>query len=738
MENEILSANLNYCFGINNLKIEKINFSNKKAILYAPNGLMKTSFAKTFKEIKQGKKPKDNFCPENDTTFTINCLGHKVNEKSSLKNLKKIPVFVINSFEEDYESNNISSLLVDNKLRKRYEKIIKTIEESKDNFLKKLKNFSGISNRKNKQLSILYNDFEVNINENLIYLFDKIHKNLKSEEPSNKEEFTKLKYNDLINKKTIKIIKNKNFIKNIDDYLDTLNELINKSQLLNSSFDNYNALELKKGINKNNLFKVGHKILLNNNKKISNIKEFDEIIKAEIKNIAKDSKLKNKFEDIENNIAINNNEQGRVLKKILRNNKFLISQLYNVDRLKKILWICYILKIKDLFYDLYNNLKKSENEISKILNTARNQRTLWQSVIEQFKERFNVPFDLQIENKKNVLLENQVPQISFKHTDSTRPISRDKLLGNLSMGEKRAFYLLQILFDIENLKEKKEKVLLIFDDIVDSFDYKNKYAIIEYFNELSHIEYFYILILTHNFDFYRTVSNRIDINYNVAYLVENTNSGLKLINKLGYRKNIFRHYLEKFNTHDKTEYKKYFIVSIPFFREIDNILDKDIGNFLTKILHIKEDSKSLTFGEVHEELKKIKNDIKLHDDVKDECIIESIYSISNNIVENNFNNNLLLNKLILSIAIRLKCEEFMLDKYEEEIEYPSKNQTRELYKGIKDNLNKCEKKIVKKVLLVTPENIHLNAFMFEPIIDISDWHLKKIFNELKKYMRSYK
>ena len=32
---------------------------------------------------------------------------------------------------------------------------------------------------------------------------------------------------------------------------------------------------------------------------------------------------------------------------------------------------------------------------------------------------------------------------------------------------------------------------------------------------------------------------------------------------------------------------------------------------------------------------------------------------------------------------------------------------------------------------MTPENIHLNSFMYEPIIDMSDEHLKKLYNDLK-------
>lgn len=33
---------------------------------------------------------------------------------------------------------------------------------------------------------------------------------------------------------------------------------------------------------------------------------------------------------------------------------------------------------------------------------------------------------------------------------------------------------------------------------------------------------------------------------------------------------------------------------------------------------------------------------------------------------------------------------------------------------------------------MTPENIHINSFMYEPILDLSDSHLKRLYNDLKR------
>ena len=61
----------------------------------------------------------------------------------------------------------------------------------------------------------------------------------------------------------------------------------------------------------------------------------------------------------------------------------------------------------------------------------------------------------------------------------------------------------------EEIKQNGQEKLLIVDDIADSFDYKNKYAIIEYLYVLAEDNLFSMIIMSHNFDFYRTVSSRL-------------------------------------------------------------------------------------------------------------------------------------------------------------------------------------------------------------------------------------
>ena len=157
-------------------------------------------------------------------------------------------------------------------------------------------------------------------------------------------------------------------------------------------------------------------------------------------------------------------------------------------------------------------------------------------------------------------------------------------------------YLLYILFDIEIIKEKavqgSGKHLIIVDDIADSFDYKNKYAIVEYLSDISKNLHIDLLILTHNFDFYRTVVSRIGIPREKCYIVQKTQNEELQMTNFGYLKDYFsKGIVEKIkdgNINNTTKKIK-LIASIPFYRNLTEymLLDSEYLN-LTCLLHLKD------------------------------------------------------------------------------------------------------------------------------------------------------
>ena len=48
--------------------------------------------------------------------------------------------------------------------------------------------------------------------------------------------------------------------------------------------------------------------------------------------------------------------------------------------------------------------------------------------------------------------------------------------------------------------------------------------------------------------------------------------------------------------------------------------------------------------------------------------------------------------------------------------------------------NTFELAILGRVMLMTPENIHLNAFMYEPILDMSKNSLVRLYQDAKQHL----
>tara|TARA_R110002074_G_scaffold77037_2_gene174905 strand:+ start:160 stop:504 length:345 start_codon:yes stop_codon:yes gene_type:complete len=103
------------CYGIDSLTHE-FDFSNNNmpVLIYAPNGVMKTSLAKTLRGYTEGKKPEDIFFPERESSFSI------VNQDGEALNTDSI--FVIDSIDEKYQSKRISSLLASEDLKPAFPK----------------------------------------------------------------------------------------------------------------------------------------------------------------------------------------------------------------------------------------------------------------------------------------------------------------------------------------------------------------------------------------------------------------------------------------------------------------------------------------------------------------------------------------------------------------------------------------------------------------------------------------
>ncbi len=707
---------LNNCYGIKNFSYEFDLGINDKSqgvyAIYAPNGYMKSSFARTMQDFIDNKDSQDIIFPNRKCKRDITGLSNE-------------NIFVIKPYEESYSSKQSSSLLVNEKLKKEYENTIKEINEKKKILLTKLSSLSGLTNRGDtieREIIDIFGDE----GDNFLQTIEKI------QIPQNvSSELCEVKYKDIINGKTLKILQQNNFIEKINNYVSTYNNLIEKSPILCKTFNHQNANNISKSLGDTGFFSASHSVNLNisgSKQEYSSLETLKEKIEEEERKILKDNELKKSFAQIDKSLS---NNETRLLRNILADKPFLIVELDNLEKFKKNIWLSYFHNATQEFEEFANIYVENQIKITDILTKASLEESSWHKVVKLFNKRFDVPFTLNIENQSDVILNENAPVISFtfKEGDEHKKIEHKTLLNVLSQGERRALYLLNILFEIEAIKQKNQDVLFILDDIADSFDYKNKYAIIEYIKELAENSKFRIIFLTHNFDFYRTVSGRFNIPREKRLFAIRTDKEVLLEREL-YQKDVFDYWKQELNKNIK-----YQIAFIPFVRNIAEYvgLDDEVS-MLTDLLHIKNKTKKITFNQLFEIFNKIIN--KLPEiDSNNTSVFNVVMEQANNLLQNKAIDIQLEDKIILAIAIRLSAEEYIIKKLNNDdfVKGITKNQTRELFDQFKSNFPSNEAiEVLDKVNVMTPENIHLNSFMYEPIIDMSSQHLYQLYSQIKE------
>ena len=712
-----LEINFEHCYGIKKLA-KQFDFSEKKVFaIYASNGSMKTSFAKTFMDLSKGETSKDAIYIEKETTRKIIKDGG---------DLRPHEVFVVKPYDQDYETEEpTSKLLVNAKLKKKYDQQNAETEEAKNNFLKKIQETSGLSLEKIQEE--VCNVFHQREQSKFFASLGRIEKEILNEDPIYKE----IRFSELFNDKTDKIIKNPTFVENIEKYVDVYNKLLEESQFFKKGiFNHTQASEVADQLEKNGFFKAEHTIMLRGkNEHITTKIELEQVIESEKANILEDALLKKQFDPIDK--LLKKNKDLKQFREYLSNNVHIIAEFKNIESFKAKLLKDYLKIEKEDFKELLKKFEASKEIIKKTQEQAAKEKSVWYSVIEQFNKRFFVPFKLELANVTDVVLKEEVPELHFRFEEES--VTKGKLLEVLSQGEKRAFYILNILFEIKVRKKGGNDCVLIIDDIADSFDYKNKYAIIEYLQDISQISNFYLIILTHNFDFYRSICSRLDMAREHKLIAAKNSTGINLVSE-HYQNDPLTSWINNLDKHNNL------LASIPMVRNLFQYSGKsDEFDRMTQFLHLKEKTKELTIADLKEYYRKILDDEKtkkindtdrkFYDVLKEEC--------------SNIKDEKLESKIILSIVIRLLAEDFMITKLGDDycLKNIQKNQTFELFKQYKKKheqdmqfRNDAAITILEKVNLMTPENIHLNSFMYEPILDMGIDELKTLYTEVEKLL----
>lgn len=323
---------------------------------------------------------------------------------------------------------------------------------------------------------------------------------------------------------------------------------------------------------------------LSDGTEIKNVAQLKTLVNDELGKIAEDEELKKNLAKITK--ALDANEQTRLCKVELERNPALVAHLIDYEKFQKDFWLGCLVAKKDEAKALVAVYEAKRQELQQILAEANAKLDAWNKIVRIYNERFHVPFTVSIENTKDIILKQDTAKLKFTYKDkdgTDTDTQKKELMNILSRGERRAFHIMQIIFEVEARKREGNDTLVVFDDIADSFDYQNKFAIIEYIKDMNDAGIFKTIVLTHNFDFYRTLSSRLGLG-NSVFMTNVSNDGTIELKRGQYRKDLFSYLID--GNHDN----KQLISIIPFARNLIEYMEGQSMDYikLTSCMHVKQ------------------------------------------------------------------------------------------------------------------------------------------------------
>ena len=727
-----LKLNLKYCYGIGKLDVE-LEFKHKGFAIYAPNGVMKTSLAKTMFDLSEDRAPKDLHFPDRDTVTEVTLNGEAI---------KKEEIFVVRSYDDKFASDQISTLLANSELRERYEEVHRSIGEAKKTLDRALKRLAGFGEKSRENLDpIIEGLFGASYYDALIGLEEELVATQSS-------ELSGADFKVLFDPKVQQFISSEDVAASVEDFAQKYDEITEQSPILRRNFQYHNVTQVQQQLEANNFFRAGHRISLADEKsdaleEVSSDQSLKDRIAEEKLRILSDEEVAKRFDAFNAKLK---NKELQAFRDYITENKHLLPMLDDPESLKRKLWIQYLLAASDEYKVLVSEYRTGQQALAKIISEAEDSRGDWDEVIADFNRRFlYLPFELVVENKADAILKGIAPSIGFiiRDADDERrysPSQKQELLRALSTGESRALYILDIMYEVFVRWRDRRRTLFIFDDISDSFDYKNKFAMIDFLEDVTKAEdnSFLAIILTHNFDFLRTISSRKICPAHQCRLAFRSDAGIMLE---PFKQSDIQSPFHKWQS--RLTEPTVFIAYIPFLR---NVIEYTVGQKdaegndnedylkLTRMLHFKDETDALTVGDYKDVFERSLPNCGFPDVALDQRILDLIFATADG-CENVADGVNLEEKIVLSIAIRIWAERHMIAKIRSnEPDYDvAQKQTGDLFQTFKEQYNNQTQEIglLRRVNLITPANIHINAFMYEPILDMGTGELLTLYSEVK-------
>ncbi|MEH8019817.1 hypothetical protein [Rheinheimera metallidurans] len=723
---DTLRVKFQNCYGITDLEEYEFDFRaivkgknrTRAYAIYAPNGTMKSSFSKSFFDLQNRMIPKEEVYFR-QPIWSVLADGTMIDQSM---------IYVLKAdIDISKDAQSVTNILVNPEDKIEYDELVVELEKCKSKVLNKLNKLS--KHKKDLIESTITNDFKS----------DSLTKALIEASKMNHQPLIEgLIYEEIFHEKAISIFESKEFSLRAKDFSERYEELFTDASTIyrKGIFSPAKADASLKALQGQGYFDGGHRVHFEGDASSLSEDEFKQRLADINRKLDEDVELKKLRSAISQNIqtqAISNFLEHLSNEQI----EFLIENVKSSKRayLKQLLWAHYVSNTSEVA-DFLTLHESTEANIQAIEHRASKSILRWENAISLFNDRFvDMPFSLRLDNPSDAVLGRQPAKLVYIFNDGQgEEVALNRAdLKTLSQGEKRALYLLNFIFDVEERRELQQETLFIIDDVADSFDYKNKHAIVQYLNDLTHSDFFHQIILTHNFDFYRAVTN-LFVHRERSLMTSKSSHGITLLKADGVNNVFIKKWKPQVSKCEKT-----LCASVPFIRNlIEYTRGEENEDFLklTKILHYKEGSDQISEGDFYRIWNKI-FDTNYTEDSQRGMFSLILNTAEQLIAQDSHDGICLEDKVVLSIAIRLIAEKAMVQQIRSSIGDPNywfqgKSQFGNLInKYIKTVGVSDTTRILEQVGVTVSSNIHLNSFMYEPILDLSIEHLIILHQKVK-------
>ena len=281
-----LNIDFENCYGIVKFKHEFSFTNHHTQLIYAPNGMMKTSFAKTLKGLSGQEKSRAKDLLHLERTPKDEVLADE-------RNLNKEQIFVADPEDTNFDSSSkFMNFLADIGLKAKYETIYNQLRDYIARVITPLREVSLSTDCYEE----LQKTFSIGPTDNMFAIMERLANDIQLQSYTN----FGFRYNFVFDKDDkIKKFLDKHSA-DLRDYIEKYNNLLSTSSVFrsegNHTFGTHQASELQKSLDNGDFFGVDHKLQLHDGTEITSVEQLKQIFDQEKNRILSDTQLKKSFD----------------------------------------------------------------------------------------------------------------------------------------------------------------------------------------------------------------------------------------------------------------------------------------------------------------------------------------------------------------------------------------------------------------------------------------------------------